>query len=126
MRKLALALALVMAAEGAAIAHHSFAVFFDETKVVTITGTVTGFQFVNPHGVIDIDVTSNGKVEHWRAETNAPVVLRRRGWSKDSLKVGETVTLVGWASRDGRPYIRLRQATHADGTAVGKPFDTSG
>jgi len=110
-----------------ASAHHSFAAFFDPEKMVTVKGTVTSYQFTNPHGLIAIDVRgANGQVEHWRAETNAPVVLMRRGWSRESLKAGEVITISGWASRDGKPYLRLRQATRADGTVIGIPFDTSG
>jgi DNA/RNA endonuclease YhcR with UshA esterase domain len=111
----------------AACAHHSFAAFFDSNKMVTVTGTVTSYQFTNPHGLIAIDVRGpNGQIEHWRAETNAPAVLMRRGWSRDTLKPGEVITINGWASRDGKPYLRLRQATRADGKVIGIPFDTSG
>lgn len=108
----------------AAQAHHSFAVFFDAEKSVTITGKVTSFRFTNPHGTIVLEVTEpNGRVREWRAETNAPVVLTRRGWTRDSVKPGETITIEGWPSRDGKPYLRLQRATHADGRLVGTaPF----
>jgi len=110
----------------AAGAHHSFAAFFDPTKSVTVKGTVTAFAFTNPHGLIAIDVPKpGGAVEHWRAETNAPVILERRGWARDTLKAGDVVTLRGWASRDGKPYIRLVQANRADGSVIGVPFDSS-
>ena len=105
-------------------AHHSFAVYFDSTRDVKITGTVTMFRFTNPHGTIALDVTdAQGRVTHWRAETNAPTVLQRRGWTRDSIKPGQVITIEGWPSRDGKPYIRLRRATHADGRLVGTaPF----
>ena len=108
----------------AAHAHHSFAVYFDASKSVTITGKVTAFRFTNPHGTIVLEVAdAQGQVREWRAETNAPVVLQRRGWTRDSVKAGETITIEGWPSRDGKPYIRLRRATHADGRLVGTaPF----
>ena len=108
----------------AAQAHHSFAVYFDSTKEVTITGKVTAFRFTNPHGTVVLDVTgADGKVTEWRAETNAPVVLQRRGWTRESVKPGDTVTIDGWPSRDGKPYLRLRRAVHADGRLVGTaPF----
>ena len=120
----ALGLALLLAAgavgHGVASAHHSFAVFFDETKDVTITGTVKSFRFTNPHGVIVIDVPqAQGQSREWRVETNAPVVLMRRGWSRDSLKPGEKVTVEGWPARDGKPYMRLRAARDANGKMVG-------
>jgi hypothetical protein len=109
---------------GVALAHHSFAVFFNPDKSVTITGKVTEFQFRNPHGEITLEVKDpKGGTEVWQVETNSPGVLRRRGWSKDSLKAGETVTIEGWGSRDGKRYMRLRKATRADGTVIGVPFD---
>ena len=105
-------------------AHHSFAVFFDATKDVKISGKVTAFRFTNPHGTIVLDVTdAQGRVREWRAETNAPVVLTRRGWTRSILKPGDEIVIEGWPSRDGKPYIRLRRATFKDGRLVGTaPF----
>ena len=103
-------------------AHHSFAVFFDETKSVTVSGSVTEFRFTNPHAIIEITrKTPQGQVETWRAETNAVTLLRRRGWTADSLKVGETVTIDGWPSRDGSRYLRVRRVVRSDGTVLGAP-----
>ena len=118
------AVALACLTAGAAHAHHSFAVYFDASKSVTITGKVTSFRFSNPHGTVVLDVTdAQGRVREWRAETNAPVVLQRRGWTRASIRAGETVTIEGWPSRDGKPYIRLRSAKHADGSLIGTaPF----
>lgn len=123
-KSLTVAVAALCLVPTVAGAHHSFAVYFDPGKSVTITGTVTSFRFTNPHGTIVLDVTdAQGRVREWRAETNAPVVLVRRGWTRTSLKAGDVVTIVGWPSREGRPYIRLRSATHADGRLVGTaPF----
>jgi hypothetical protein len=119
------ALLLLGLAPGVVAAHHSFAVYFDPSKDVTITGKVTAFRFTNPHGTIVLEVAdAQGRVREWRAETNAPVVLQRRGWTRTSVRPGETVTIDGWASRDGKPYIRLRRAVHADGRLVGTaPFE---
>lgn len=104
-------------------AHHSFAAFFDPTKSVTVKGKVTEFRFTNPHGLIAIEATGkDGKIEVWRAETNAPVVLVRRGWSRTALKPGDIVTLTGWPSRSGKPYIRLQQAFDASGKPIGQSF----
>lgn len=117
--------ALLLTAQ-AAPAHHSFAVFFDSTKIIKLRGTVTDFHFTNPHGTIGLDVTDeNGKVQRWRAETNAPVVLMRRGWSRDSVKPGDVITIEGWVSRDGKPYLRLRAAFDANGKAIGQTFGQS-
>jgi hypothetical protein len=116
-------LALACAAP-AAQAHHSFAVYFDSSKEVTVSGKVTAFRFTNPHGTIVLDVIDErGRVREWRAETNAPVVLQRRGWTRASVKAGDEITIDGWPSRDGRPYMRLRRAVHADGRLIGTaPF----
>jgi hypothetical protein len=82
---------------------------------------VTAFRFTNPHGLIGLDVVdANGKVTPWRVETNAPVVLVRRGWSRDILKPGDVISIEGWPSRDGKPYARLRQAFDARGQPIGK------
>ncbi|MBO9576089.1 MAG: hypothetical protein J7494_10155 [Sphingobium sp.] len=116
----ALAASLLLAS-GLAQAHHSFAAFFDGGQTIKLTGKVTDFRFTNPHGTIGIDVTGpDGKAKHWAAETNSPAVLMRRGWTRASIKPGDTVTLDGWPSRDGKPYLRLRQAFDAGGKAIGQ------
>jgi hypothetical protein len=125
MRKSLLFLGLSLAcAAPAALAHHSFAVYFDPAKEVTVKGKVTAFRFTNPHGTIVLDVTdAQGRVREWRAETNAPVVLQRRGWTRTTVKPGEEITIQGWAARDGKPYMRLQRATRADGSLIGTaPF----
>lgn len=104
-------------------AHHSFAVFFDQSKTVTVTGVVKDYQFKNPHGVIRITTKDkDGKEQEWRAETNSPSILRRRGWAPNTLTDGETITMEGWPTRDGSNYMRLRKATRANGEAIGTPF----
>ena len=118
MRYLALA-AMALAAAIPASAHHSFAVYFDPDAPVTLEGTVTAFRFTNPHGTLVFDVDG----EEWRAETNAPVVLRRRGWTRTSLRPGQHVTVSGWRSRDGRNYVRLREVRDENGSLIGTaPF----
>ena len=123
-RALLAAFAALCLAAPPANAHHSFAVYFDATKSVTISGRVTAFRFTNPHGLVVLDVTdAQGHVREWRAETNAPAVLVRRGWTRDAIKPGDIVTIEGWPSRDGKPYIRLRRALRPDGSLVGTaPF----
>ncbi len=124
MARLTVLAAFLMLA-GTAAAHHSFAVFFDEKQTISVTGVVKDFRFKNPHGIVVLAVKEGNKEVEWRAETNSPSVLRRRGWTKDSLKVGETITMEGWRARDGSNYIRLRKATRANGEAVGQPLDKS-
>ncbi|HYP80834.1 MAG TPA: DUF6152 family protein [Steroidobacteraceae bacterium] len=120
-RYLLAAAALLLAT--AAFAHHSFAVFFDADRSVTVRGTVTEFQFRNPHGLIRLKSTDkDGKEQTWKAETNSPSILERRGWGKDSLKAGDEVIIDGWPARDGSNYLRMRSVKRADGTPVGVPF----
>lgn len=116
----ALATCLTLLA-GAAEAHHSFAVFFSADKdVIPLTGTVTEFHFTNPHGIIKIIVPGKGKADQdWSIETNSPSILVRRGWNKDIIKVGEVIKVEGWPARDGANYMRLRDASRADGTPIG-------
>jgi Family of unknown function (DUF6152) len=103
-----------------ASAHHSFAVFFDTNDhLQKVTGIVKEFRFTNPHGVVTLVVTEGNKEVIWRAETNSPSFLRRRGWTPDSLHVGDKVTLEGWPARDGSHYIRIRSATRANGEPIG-------
>lgn len=107
-------------------AHHSFAVFFDDTKSIEIRGTVTEFRFTNPHAIITLTGSAaGGPQETWRVETNAVTLLRRRGWTADSLKAGDVITVEGWPSRDGRNYVRMRRVLRADGTALGTPAATA-
>lgn len=127
--RLLTALLLASALAGATVAaHHSFAVFFDDTRSIEVRGTVTEFRFTNPHGVITITGArlSGGPQETWRAETNAPTILTRRGWTASSLKKGEVITIEGWPSRDGKNYIRMRRVTRADGSVLGTPAAAPG
>ena len=118
-----MAAAVALTGVGTAGAHHSFAVFFDtDAKLVAVTGVVRDFQFRNPHGVITLAVPRGKEQITWRAETNSPSILRRRGWATDSLHVGDTVTLEGWPARDGTRYMRLKSAHYPDGRAVGQPL----
>jgi hypothetical protein len=113
--------ALALALCGApAFSHHSFAVFFDtDSQLRKVTGVVKEFRFTNPHGIVTLAVHEDNQEVIWRAETNSPSFLRRRGWSPNSLHVGETITVEGWRARDGSRYIRLRSATRANGEPIG-------
>lgn len=105
-----------------AAAHHSFALFYAGGQTVTIKGVVTRFNFRNPHAIIELTVvTDEGKEEHWTGETSAPSALRRRGWGQDSIRPGETLTLVGYQAKDGSHLIRITTATKSDGTVIGIP-----
>jgi hypothetical protein len=108
-----------------AFGHHSFAVFFDSQKSISLTGVVTEYKFVNPHGLIVMEIkNADGVTEQWKIETNSPSILRRRGWAPDTLKAGETITVEGWPGRNDAHYARLRLAKRANGEVIGKPFGT--
>jgi hypothetical protein len=109
---------------GLASAHHSFAVFFQTDKTISVTGVVTQIEFSNPHGLIRLNVAKpDGTTETWTAETNSPSILVRRGWTKDTVKPGEKVTIQGWPARNGSRYLRMQKAFRADGQLIGKPFE---
>lgn len=96
-----LGLALYFAAS-AARAHHELASEFDDKKPVTLKGTVTGLEWSHPHAYIDLDVTGRGgAVASWAVEFASPIDLRRTGWTRNAVAVGETVTVEGILARDG-------------------------
>ena len=83
-------------------AHHAFEAEYDRNQPVTMTGTVTLMEWMNPHIYFFIDVEDDsGNVTNWAVEGGAPNGLYRRGWRKDSLKPGDEVTVDGWLARDG-------------------------
>ena len=97
-------------------AHHSFAAEFDESKPVTLKGTLTKMEWVNPHGWIYIDVKGpDGKVVNWGIEAGAPNALIRRGLRKEDFKIGSEVVVQGYRARSGEPVANGRNVTFADG-----------
>lgn len=101
------------------IAHHSFAAEYDRDKPVTIQGTVTKIEWMNPHVYFYMDVKEpSGTIAHWAVEGGAPTSLYRAGWRKDSLKIGDVVTVHGYLARDGSKLANMRAAILADGREV--------
>jgi hypothetical protein len=114
------ALLCSMLAAPVASAHHSAALFYDMGARITLKGEVMRWNFRNPHAILDLDVkNAKGEIEHWTCETSAPSALRRAGWSQDSIKAGEIVTVEGVPARDGSKLMRITGVTKADGTKVG-------
>ena len=89
------------------VAHHSFEAEYDFNKPMKITGTVTKMEWMNPHARFYVDVkdASTGAVSNWAVEGYPPNTLKRTGFSRDDLKVGETITVTAWRARDGSPRI---------------------
>ena len=105
---------------GLALAHHSFAMF-DQSRQVSIVGTVKEFQWTNPHAFIEV-IDSAGVL--WSVELNSPNNLIRQGWKRNALKTGDKVTVVINPLRDGRNGGLFNAVTLPDGTVLGNPKPT--
>jgi hypothetical protein len=98
------------------IAHHSFAAEFDSAKTIKLTGTVTKIEWMNPHAYFYIDVMGDGgKVANWGLEMGSPNGLMRQGWTRNSMKIGDTVVVEGSAAKDGSLIGNARNVTLSDG-----------
>ena len=91
-------------------AHHSFAAEFDAAKPFTLTGAVTEVLWTNPHAWVHFDVTdaATQKVTNWAVEMNSPNALLRAGWRRNTLKVGDVITVEGSLAKDGSPTGNAR------------------
>lgn len=104
-------------------AHHGLAAF-DTTHTVKMQGTVTEFQWINPHAYIFADLTDDkGKVANWKLEMGSLGMLKRfGGWTPDTVKPGDHVTVQGFRAKDGSPYMSLGKIWLPDGrTLLGAP-----
>lgn len=107
---------LLLSPGGAAYAHHGFVSWFDMSKSVTIKGTVTGFDWTNPHAYIYLDVKDEkGATEKWSIELGAIAMLSRAGWKRDTLKPGDEITAIGNRAKDGKPVMHLDKIVFANG-----------
>ena len=108
-----------------ASAHHSFAMF-DQKQMMTLNGTVTEFQWTNPHAFIEIDVPSGGKIQHWSIELNSPNNLKRQGWKSGSLKAGDRISMRVAPLRNGARGGLFLDLKKADGTVLDSGLPKNG
>ena len=116
--KLAIAVAgaILLVAAVPALAHHAFSSEFDVKKPIHFTGVITKVELVNPHAWFHIDVTGpDGKVTSWMIEAGTPNVLLRRGFTKNSVRVGTQVVVDGFQAKDGSSKGSGRDLTLPDG-----------
>ena len=109
----------VVAAATPLFAHHSFTMF-DMTKKITLVGSVTSFEWTNPHSYIEIDVPDEqGAIKHWSIEMGSPSILQQSGWKFSSLKKGDKTTLIINPLKNGKAGGFLNTATLPDGRVLG-------
>jgi Family of unknown function (DUF6152) len=105
----------IMTLASAAFAHHGTA-NYDTSKTVTVKGTVTDFQFINPHVLISMDgKDEGGKLQKWSGELTSPNRLSRGGWTKSSIKPGDTLTISGYPTKSGTPEIWIQKVVLGSG-----------
>jgi hypothetical protein len=107
-------------------AHHAFASEYDENKRVTVSGTVTKFQWTNPHTWLYVEgKDGNDKVTSWSFEMGSPNGLVRRGWTRTALKEGDQVTVEGYCAKDGRNVANAGAVTMPDGRKLFGGFQST-
>jgi hypothetical protein len=112
----------LLLATGQAMAHHSGAMF-ERHKTVSLTGTVTSFEWTNPHSWLELDVAGakGAKMKHWSIELNGPEALFKEGFRPDNPKIGDKIVVVAHPLKDGRPGGSVVSVTLANGKFIGIP-----
>ena len=115
LKSIFLTVAIGLAITHTAFAHHGLAAY-DMSQSVTIKGVVTDFSFINPHAAIYLDVKDDkGNTEKWMVEADSPNNLARAGWTRNTIKPGQEISVVGNQMRDGSKIIRLQKIILSDG-----------
>jgi hypothetical protein len=109
------------------LAHHSFAAEYDSTKPISLTGSVTKVEWMNPHARFYVDVKDEGgKVSNWEFELGSPNGLMRQGWTRSSMKIGDVVSVDGYVAKDGSKLGNARTIKTADGKKLFAGSTTDG
>lgn len=119
---------IMILASGTVMAHHSFSAEFDGNQKIELTGMVTKVEWTNPHVWFYINVTDpeTGEVTNWGAEMGPPHGLQRSGWRRDTLKIGDVVSLEGSRARNGSNRVNARNVTLAStGARPGVTLDAN-
>ena len=102
-----------------AVAHHAFAAEFDSNKTITVQGSVVKVEWTNPHIWIYVDMkNAAGQAEQWQCEGGSPNTLARQGWSRDTLKPGDQVTIEGFRAKNGSTTCNSRTVKTAEGKTL--------
>jgi len=114
----AIAVTALLVLSVSAFAHHGGAAY-DMSNPLTVKGTVTEFQFINPHSLVFFDVKNDkGEVEHWQGELTAPNKLARAGWTKRSLNPGDKITITGAVGKNNAHALTIRKLIGPDGQSM--------
>jgi len=103
------------------VAHHAFFAEFDPAQQVTVSGTVTKVEWLNPHARFYVNVREQGVVRKWELELSSPNGLIRQGWDRTYLKAGDVVTVVGFRAKDGSRLAAARTIRFSDGRSIVVP-----
>jgi hypothetical protein len=115
-RILCLAAVALLVATMRLSAHHAFAAEYDERKLVSVTGKVTGFKWTNPHAWLYVKAKDEtGAVTNWGFEMGSPGGLTRRGWKREDLKKGDRVTVAGFGAKNGSKVANASTVILPDG-----------